>query len=42
MYPATIDDAESYFNDLDAVDAPLISGWEDGWGNPCTLDGWGD
>lgn len=42
VYPATIDDMKSCFNDLDNGNDPLTSGWEDGCGNSCTLDGWGE
>ena len=42
IYPDTISDFESATKDLcDGYD-PISSGWEDGWGNGCSLDGWGD
>ena len=40
VYPDTIEDMESCFMELDAGNDPITSGWEDGYGNPCTLDGW--
>lgn len=42
VYPACIEDMESCFKDLDAGNDPITSGWEDGCGNSCTFDGWGE
>lgn len=41
IYPNTIEDMELCFKELDAWNDPITSGWEDGCGNFCTLDGWG-
>lgn len=42
VYPDTIEDMESCINDLDNGDNPITNGWEDGCGNSCTFDGWGE
>lgn len=42
IYPATIEDMESCIEDLDAGYDPITSGWEDGMGNVCNIDGWGE
>lgn len=42
VYPDSIEDMKSCFKDLDAGNDPITGGWEDGMGNSCTLDGWGD
>lgn len=42
IYPSTIEDMESCIEDLDNGDDPISCNWEDGCGNGCTLDGWGN
>ena len=42
IYPSAIDDMENCFEYLDNGDDPITFGWEDGCGNFCTLDGWGE
>lgn len=42
VYPGCIGDMESCFKDLDLGKDPISDGWEDGLGNQCVLDGWGD
>lgn len=42
IYPGSIEDMENCFKDLDNGNDPISNGWEDGLGNSCTLDGWGE
>lgn len=42
VYPDSIESMESCFRDLDAGKDPISGRWEDGRGNICTLDGWGE
>lgn len=42
IYPANDDDMELCKRDLDAGKDPITAGWEDGNGNTCTLNGWGE
>lgn len=42
IYPGTIEDMESCIGELDEGYDPISSGWEDGLGNICTMDGWGN
>ena len=42
VYPADIEDMTKCFAVLDAGNDPISNGWEDGCGNTCTLDGWGE
>ena len=42
VYPDSIETMESMFEDLDNGNNPIDSEWEDGCGNSCTLDGWGE
>lgn len=41
VYPSSIEDMQQLFEELDAGNDPVSSGWEDGLGNTCTLAGWG-
>lgn len=40
VYPGTIEDMHECMKCLDNGDDPITDGWEDGCGNPCTLEGW--
>lgn len=42
IYPDTIEDMENCIKDLDDGSDPITDMWEDGMGNFCTLDGWGE
>ena len=42
VYPASIEDMKSCFDELDEGNDPISSSWEDGCGNSCTLNGWGE
>lgn len=42
VYPSSIEDMEECINALDDGDDPISCAWEDGCGNGCTLDGWGE
>lgn len=42
IYPEDIDAMKSCIEDLDAGKDPITEKWEDGCGNGCTLDGWGE
>lgn len=42
IYPDTDEDSESCVKDLDDGSEPITDGWEDGCGNSCSIDGWGD
>lgn len=40
--PPDVEDMEKCINDLDNGSNPITDNWEDGMGNSCTLDGWGE
>lgn len=40
--PATIEDLDRCRSDLDNGFCPICDGWEDGNGNLCVMDGWGN
>lgn len=42
VYPSTIADMEECIQNLDEGNDPISTCWEDGNGNTCTLDGWGE
>lgn len=42
IHPASIEDMKSLIADLDNGDCPIADGWEDGNGNTCNTDGWGE
>lgn len=42
IYPRDIEDMQQCFEILDSGKDPISDGWEDGLGNDCTLDGWGE
>lgn len=42
VYPADLEDMEACLAGLDAGNDPISGGWEDGRGNTCHFDGWGD
>ncbi len=42
IYPSSIEAMESCFDDLDNGEDPVTGGWEDGAGNTCSMDGWGE
>ena len=42
VYPNTIEDMEECIKSLDNGEDPISGGWEDGCGNNCKLDGWGE
>jgi len=42
VYPATIEDMEECIKALDRGEDPVTDGWEDGCGNACLIDGWGN
>lgn len=42
IYPCDIDAMRSCIKDLDAGKDPITEKWEDGCGNTCSLDGWGE
>lgn len=42
IYPGSIEDMESCIEELDNGNDPISDGWEDGMGNSCTIDGWGE
>lgn len=41
IFPACVEDMKSCIASLDKGENPILSHWEDGCGNSCTLDGWG-
>lgn len=42
VYPDSIEDMEYGISALDNGEDPISADWEDGLGNPCTLEGWGE
>lgn len=42
IYPATPEDMDNCKAVLDGGEDPISGMWEDGLGNTCTLDGWGE
>lgn len=42
IYPDTIENMNCCIKALDDGSNPIADGWEDGLGNACTLDGWGN
>ena len=42
IYPDNIDDMKSCMESLNAGEDPISGHWEDGCGNLCTLEGWGE
>lgn len=42
IHPSNIADMITCMEALDRGEDPITHGWEDGNGNPCTLDGWGN
>ena len=42
VYPETVEDMNACIERLDAGFDPISDGWEDGLGNACTLNGWGE
>lgn len=42
VYPDDIPAMDSCINSLDSGNDPITGSWEDGMGNSCTLDGWGE
>lgn len=42
IYPADMGDYLECVKLLNAGHGPISDGWEDGLGNACTMDGWGD
>lgn len=38
----SIEDMQACIHDLDAGTDPVTGGWEDGNGDTCSLDGWGE
>lgn len=42
VYPGDIENMQYCFKLLDSGKDPISDGWEDGCGNACTLDGWGE
>lgn len=40
--PGAPEDFEECLKALDAGEDPITDGWEDGVGNTCVYDGWGD
>lgn len=42
IYPNSIKDMEMCIQELDNGHDPITYNWEDGCGNPCTFDGWGN
>lgn len=40
VYPDLIGDMKSCIEELDDGYDPITSGWEDGMGNVCNIDGW--
>lgn len=36
------DDFDGLLDDLENGSNPVVDGWEDGIGNSCSYDGWGD
>lgn len=42
IYPADIADMETCFDELDKGNDPIDGHWEDGLGNSCSLNGWGE
>lgn len=41
VYPESEEDMYNCFNELDNGRDPISSGWEDGLGNSCGINGWG-
>lgn len=42
VYPETIEDMESCIEAMEDGEDPISGGWEDGMGNVCNVDGWGN
>lgn len=42
IYPNELDDMNACIEALNAGSNPIEDGWEDGCGNTCSLDGWGE
>ena len=42
VYPSTIEDMHELIKQLDDGSEPTTDSWEDGCGNTCSIDGWGD
>lgn len=42
IYPADIEDMKKLFDELDSGSNPIEDKWEDGDGNTCNIDGWGE
>lgn len=42
VYPRNIEDMKLCIECLDNGEDPISGGWEDGMGNSCTIDGWGE
>ena len=42
IYPDNDEDSEECIKELDDGSEPITDSWEDGCGNSCSLDGWGD
>lgn len=42
IYPDTNEDSDRCRQDLDEGSEPITDGWEDGCGNSCNINGWGD
>lgn len=42
VYPASVADMNTCIKDLNEGSNPIVDGWEDGNGNTCTLEGWGE
>lgn len=42
IYPDDIDAMQSLIDDLNGGSCPIADHWEDGMGNTCNLDGWGE
>lgn len=42
VVPGSLKDMESCIDALDNGEDPISAGWEDGLGNACTLEGWGE
>lgn len=42
VYPNTIEDMNQCIKALDNGEDPISGGWEDGCGNTCSMNGWGN
>lgn len=42
VWPSIIEDMNECIAQLNDGSDPVTDSWEDGYGNPCTLDGWGE